>query len=146
MGILRLCTRCGAAIPTGASLCVACKENADAKDSRARSARKYNAQRDEERKRFYHSTAWLRTRKAKLNAAPICEAKLDGCQHIACEVHHIKSLRTKEGWEERLDWKNLMSVCTKCHNVLDQKWGKATRCSRDKCDDPAVIDLSKLKG
>jgi hypothetical protein len=75
----------------------------------------------------------------------MCEAKLPGCQHIACEVHHVKPLRTDEGWQRRLDWGGLMSVCTRCHNTLDEKWGKATA-KRGKYDgDESVVDLSKLK-
>ena len=145
MSILHACPKCGELIPVGVSLCAACREMTDEKADRARSAKKYNAQRDEERKRFYHSAAWLRTRRAKLNAAPMCEAKLPGCQHIACEVHHVKPLRTDEGWQRRLDWGGLMSVCTKCHNILDEKWGKATA-KRGKYDgDESVVDLSKFK-
>ncbi len=113
-------------------------------EAEAASRRRYERGRDPKYIRFYKSGVWRRVSAAKLSQQRECEARLDGCQQIACEVHHIKPLRTDEGWRERLEWGNLMSVCVRCHNKLDGKWGKNTGKPRSP-DVDGVIDLSSLK-
>ena len=144
--IMHPCPGCGRLIPVGVHRCPACK--AQAEETRAEEVRRqqarYNEGRDNERKAFYKSKAWRMTSLDKLTRCPRCEAQLDGCQGLATEVHHIKPIRTPEGWEGRFDWDNLMAVCTRCHNKLDEKWGKATRRRPDGGDDPTVIDITKL--
>ncbi|MBO5123410.1 MAG: HNH endonuclease [Oscillospiraceae bacterium] len=102
--------------------------------------RRYNSQRDNASQVavFRRSKAWKQTSKAKLQACGYkCEAKLEGCGRYACEVHHIKPLKTPEGWELRLEWSNLMGVCVQCHNKLDSKGFKKKK-------DEGVIDLATL--
>lgn len=131
---LKPCPRCKTLIPCGLTYCAQCKPivEADREAARERNAelmrkkynRRYNSQRDNASQVavFRRSKAWKQTSKAKLQACGYkCEAKLEGCGRYACEVHHIKPLKTPEGWELRLEWSNLMGVCIQCHNILDGK-------------------------
>ena len=144
------CPRCKKFIPHGLQYCEECRPIAEAerlaaKEHRTEMLRKkynkdYNARRDtsSEVARFRRSKPWKQTSKAKLQACGYkCEAKLEGCGRYACEVHHIKPLKTPEGWEQRLEWSNLMGVCVQCHNKLDNKVFKKNK-------DEGVIDLRKL--
>ena len=146
----KLCPRCKKFIPCGMSYCDECRpiveaERLAAREHNAEQRRKqynkrYNSQRDNssEVARFRRSKPWKMTSKAKLQACGYkCEAKLEGCGRYACEVHHIKPLKTPEGWEQRLEWSNLMGVCVQCHNKLDNKVFKKNK-------DEGVIDLRKL--
>ncbi len=144
--ILHPCPGCGKLIPKGERRCASClaKQTAEQPEQIRQSQRRYNENRDPKLTAFYKSKAWRMTSAAKLAQDPLCEAKLEGCQRIACEVHHIKPLRTEEGWRGRLDGGGLMSVCTHCHNILDGKWGKATRRRRDDGGEEDVIDLSTI--
>lgn len=138
------CPRCKRLIPAGASYCPTCKPLAEAalEEAREHNARlrqkQYNRRRDPKYQTFYRSKAWRATSRSKLQSCGYkCEAKLEGCGRIACEVHHVQPLKTPEGWEKRLDWSNLMGVCIQCHNILDGK-----NFGRKKDDD--VIDLRTI--
>lgn len=138
------CPRCKRLIPAGTSYCPTCKPLAEAalEEAREHNARlrqkQYNRRRDPKYLTFYRSKAWRATSKSKLQACGYkCEAKLDGCGRIACEVHHVQPLKTPEGWERRLDWSNLMGVCIQCHNILDGK-------SFGRQQDDDVIDLRTI--
>jgi predicted HNH restriction endonuclease len=104
-----------------------------------RKAQQYNRRRDPKYRSFYASTAWKAQSRARLQACGYrCEAKLEGCQGLAVEVHHIKPIQTPEGWEQRLTWENLEAVCTSCHNGRHpEKLRRAT--------DSGVIDLRTLR-
>ena len=147
---LKPCPRCGKLIQYGRAYCDVCRPIAEAERESAKAHRteqlrkiynkKYNAGRDTQSEvaKFRRSKDWKVTSRAKLQACGYkCEAKLQGCGRIACEVHHIKPLKTPEGWDKRLDWSNLMGVCIQCHNILDDKKFK-------KKNEEGVIDLSKL--
>lgn len=148
--IMKPCPRCRKLIPHGMVYCQDCAPKAAADREKAREDRaekqrrkynkEYNARRDPKYQAFYRSKPWKRTSKSKLASCGYrCEAKLEGCRGLAVEVHHIKALKTPEGWERRLDWDNLMGVCVACHNILDGKTFK-----RKKQDD-GVIDLRTIK-
>ena len=140
------CPRCKRLIPAGTSYCAECKPLAEAaleqaREHNARLRQKlYNRQRDTKYLTFYRSKAWRATSKSKLQSCGYkCEARLDGCGRIACEVHHVQPLKTPEGWKRRLDWSNLMGVCIQCHNILDGKtFGRK--------QDDGVVDLRNVKG
>lgn len=141
---LKPCPKCKRLIPCGLSYCPTCKPIAEAeweaaKEHNAKQRQRiYNRKRDPRYLTFYRSKAWRLTSKEKLRQISYkCEAKLEGCGLIACEVHHIKPLKTPEGWERRLDWSNLMGVCIQCHNILD---GKTFGRSKD----DGVIDLRMI--
>lgn len=151
MAPLKACPRCRKLIPHGLPYCEVCTPIAEAERKAKQErkaeylAKKYNraynakrAQEDPKYRQFRNSKPWKMTSRAKLQACGYkCEAKLEGCHRIACEVHHIKPLKTPEGWEKRLDWYNLQGVCTACHNVLD---GKKFR----RKNDPNVLDMREI--
>ncbi len=143
------CPRCKQLIPVGVAYCDTCRPVAEAQAAeaierrqayrRAKYNKAYNQRRDPKYGRFYNSSDWRTMSRAKLQDCGYkCEAKLDGCQRLAVEVHHIEPIKTPEGWDKRLEWDNLMGVCIACHNVLDGKTFK-------KKEIPGVIDLKTLK-
>lgn len=102
-------------------------------------AQLYNKRRDPKYLTFYRSKPWRLTSRAKLQDVGYkCEARLQGCQGMAVEVHHTKPIQTPEGWDKRLEWSNLEAVCTNCHN------GRHPEKLR-KVDEPGVIDMRTLK-
>lgn len=147
--VIHPCPRCGAIIPVGVSYCEKCKPIAEAAAAeaiarrqaykRAKYNRDYNKRRDPKYLTFYRSKDWKITSRAKLQDCGYkCEAHLDDqCKRIATDVHHIKPLKTEEGWDERLEWSNLLCVCAHCHNILDGKTFKHK-------DDDGVIDLRRV--
>lgn len=146
---MKPCPRCKRMMPYGPAYCPDCQpivvaEMEAAKERKAayrakKYNREYNKKRDPKYAAFYRSKAWRMTSKAKLSACGYrCEAGLPGCGRIACEVHHIKPLKTPEGWEQRLEGSNLMGVCIQCHNILDKKFFK-------KKEDEGVIDLRTVE-
>ena len=143
------CPRCKRLIPVGIAYCDDCRPVAEAQAAeaierrrafkRAKYNKAYNQRRDPKYGRFYNSVDWRTLSRAKLQDCGYkCEAKLDGCQRLAVEVHHIEPIKTPEGWDKRLEWDNLMGVCIACHNVLDGKTFKRKEI-------PGVIDLKTLK-
>lgn len=144
---LHPCPRCKRLIPVGITYCDDCRPEAEAAAAaaaerrqqarRQRSNQRYNAKRSAELTRFYQSKEWRGLSRWYLESINYqCEARLEGCQRIACEVHHIKPVRTPDGWAHRLDSAGLMGLCTACHNRLEPRYGKTP---------PGVIDLKKLK-
>ena len=150
MAVLKPCPRCKKLIPSGWSYCPDCKPTAlaewgaaKAKNSermRAKYNRQYNSGRDPRYTNFYKSKAWKATSKAKLAAVNWkCEGRLhENCTGLACEVHHIKPIRTPEGWDKRLEWENLEALCTVCHNVRHPEKLRSKQ-------DAGVIDLRTLE-
>lgn len=154
--VMKPCPRCGRMIPYGKIYCPDCEPIAKAERLEAMErkailrAKRYNkrynrqrAQEDPKYRTFRNSKEWKATSRYKLSQCGYkCEARVDeGCKHkqrTACEVHHIKPLKTPEGWEERLELSNLMGVCTQCHNILDGKNFKRK-------EDEGVIDLRTLE-
>lgn len=117
--LLKACNRCGKLIPYGLTYCSDCSPIVEAereerlKESRLKSNRTYNANRDPKYVKFYNSIEW-RT----LSARRLMD---DGyrcawCKKIATEVDHIKEIKTPEGWSKRLDYDNLRSLCHSCHD------------------------------
>ena len=146
--LTKACPRCKKLIPHGVPYCSTCQPIAEAARAEKRARREehlrkkynrtYNQRRNPEYTAFYHSKDWKATSKAKLSAAGWkCEARLEGCTGLAVEVHHIKPIRTDEGWALRLEWSNLEAVCTACHNGRHPEKGKRKR-------DPNVLDMREI--
>lgn len=71
---------------------------------------------------FYHSVEWKRVRNLQLMQHPICqECERQGKVTPATVVDHIKPIN--EGGE-RLDQRNLQSLCETCHNKKSAKEGR----------------------
>lgn len=121
--LMKPCPRCKRLMPYGPAYCKDCAPIAQAELEAVkelnlkRKMARYNSRRDPKHLTFYRSKAWKAQSRARLKAAGYkCEAKLEGCQGMAVEVHHIKPIQTPEGWDLRLEWSNLEAVCTACHN------------------------------
>lgn len=143
--LMKPCPRCKRMMPAGPAYCKDCAPIAQAElearrqEAIKKKAQLYNKRRDPKYLTFYRSKPWRLTSRAKLQAARYkCEARLQGCQGLAVEVHHRKAIQTPEGWDLRLEWSNLEAVCTNCHN------GRHPEKLR-KMDEPGVIDLRTLK-
>lgn len=147
--VMKPCPRCKCMIPYGKVYCPDCEPLAEAERLEAmerkaalrakRYNKDYNKRRDPKYLAFYRSKEWKATSRYKLQQCGYkCEAGLPGCGRVACEVHHIKPLRTTEGWGERLEQSNLMGVCTQCHNILDNKNFKRK-------NEEGVIDLRTVE-
>lgn len=146
--LLKACPRCKKLIPHGLPYCKDCAPLAEAerqakKERREaylqkRYNRRYNSRRDPKYLAFYRSKDWKNTSRAKLSATGWkCEARLEGCQGVGVEVHHIKPIQTDEGWSLRLEWSNLETVCTSCHNKRHPEKFKRKR-------DPNVLDCKEI--
>ena len=146
---LHPCPRCGRLIPVGVQYCDRCRPIAEAQAQeamerrqafkRAKYNREYNKRRDPKYLKFYRSKEWRLLSRTKLQACGYKgEAGLEGCKRLAVEVHHVKPIKTDEGWAQRLEWSNLMGVCISCHNILDGKTFKRKQ-------EPGVIDMKTLK-
>ena len=148
--LLKACPRCKRMIPHGLAYCDTCAPIAEAERQAKQERRaeylakkynkRYNARRakeDPKYRQFRNSKPWKETSRAKLQDCGYkCEARLPGCQSIACEVHHIEPLKTDAGWAKRLDWDNLQGVCTACHNQLDKRFGSQP--------EPGVLDMREI--
>ena len=117
--LLKSCGRCGNLIPYGSSYCAECtpiveaEREARMQENKRKNNRLYNKSRDPKYTRFYNSADW-RTLSAK-------RLQDDGyrcvwCGGIATEVDHIVELRSPDGWDRRLDYDNLRSLCHACHD------------------------------
>lgn len=149
MALMKICPRCKRLISDGMTYCPECKPIAEAEREAAKERkaeymrkkynRRYNSRRDPKYLTFYRSKAWKNTSKAKLQSVEYqCEGKLQGCQGIACEVHHKVPVQTPEGWDKRLDWDNIEALCTSCHNGRHPEKFKRQR-------DDGVIDIRTLE-
>lgn len=107
---LRTCSTPGCPNLTNGGRCDECKSktgNGGWQDDRTRGTRT---------ERGYDNT-WLRLRKRKLIASPLCEeCEKSGRLTAAEEVHHKQPFHGKHD-PLRLDWENLESLCRACHGT-----------------------------
>lgn len=108
--IARPCPRCGRYVPVGQ----ACSCRGAVQRGKRDSA--YDARRDPEIVKFYHSAAWKKLRQEKLRRNPFCErCAARGAKPVppAVEVHHVATVKASPS--KRLDIDNLQSLCHACH-------------------------------
>ena len=85
---------------------------------------------DKEYIKLIHTAKWLRLRKAKLTACPLCErCEQNGIIRSATEVHHVKPVEDalSEAEKGRLmyDPHNLMALCHDCHVEVHRQMGRS---------------------
>ena len=126
--ILKMCRRCRGVVVYPATYCDVCQQVVDQeREARAvvnnrRANKKYDAKRDKKYVRFYNSPEWKMLKNKYMQDKQYkCEGK--DCKAIATEVHHVDPIQTPTGWERRLDYTNLMNVCTRCHNKQHGRFG-----------------------
>lgn len=128
--LLKPCSRCGNLIPYGTPYCTTCAPIVQAE----REARKqqynrkynkeYNSNRDPKYVRFYNSIEW---RTLSLKRLQDDGYKCLWCKKIATEVDHIEEIQTPDGWKKRLDYDNLRSLCSNCHNRRHGRFTKKNK-------------------
>lgn len=75
---------------------------------------------------FYQSLAWKNVRKVVLaESFGLCiDCFKQGSYRKADVVHHVYPIKTKKGWERRLEKKHLKPLCHAHHNLIhDEKGG-----------------------
>lgn len=112
------CSRCGKKIPQGTTC--PCKKGAyreyDKKVRYSKENIKYS--------RFYKSKEWTELSKyIRHKYYGLCLRCLIGDDEFTPSdvVHHIEEI--KENWDKRLDEKNLIPLCHKCHNESHGHYG-----------------------
>ena len=125
--ILKSCNRCGNLIQFGSAYCETCKPIVQAErekriqESRRKSNRRYNKERDPKYSRFYNSAEWRMLSAKRLQDDGF---RCQWCKAIATEVDHIIEIQTPEGWERRLDYDNTRGLCHDCHDKRHGRFQK----------------------
>lgn len=125
--LLKSCNRCGTLIQYGAVYCPVCapiveeEREARRREYSKESNRRYNKGRDPKYGRFYNSADWRILSRTRLQDDGY---KCVKCGKIASEVDHIKPIQTPEGWDHRLDYDNLQSLCLDCHNKKHDRFNR----------------------
>ena len=72
--------------------------------------------------RFYKSDEWKIARSMKIAASV---GRCEKCGAVGTEVHHIVHLTPENIFdtEVTINQKNLMLLCTECHNKMHHRWG-----------------------
>ena len=70
---------------------------------------------------FYCSREWQLLRQAKwCQADGLCElCRAKGIIKSAKEIHH--KIPIEEDWSKRLDYDNLIALCSDCHNAIHNR-------------------------
>lgn len=102
---------------------------------------------DKDYRRLIHTAQWVRLRRAKLTAFPLCERCMEeGRLAPATEVHHIRpveeglTLREKE--QLMFDPHNLRALCHECHVKTHTEMG---RCGKKQAKERAEAYLLRFK-
>ena len=132
--ILKECPRCKRLMPYGKRYCSECepiveKMKEEQRKARGRVSSKGYAQQNKKYIQFYKSKEWKMLSQKKLQDT---QYKCECCGKLATEVHHIDPIQKPSGWERRLDYDNLMSVCVICHNGKHGRYQKKNKKNESK--------------
>lgn len=77
-----------------------------------------------------HTSQWVRLRRRKLMACPLCErCKEEGRVTVATEVHHVVPVEDGLSMRERarlmFDYHNLRALCHDCHVKTHTELGRS---------------------
>lgn len=103
-------------------------------------------------RRLIHTERWLRLRRDKLTADPVCERCMaEGRIAAATEVHHIVPVEdaVNEAEKERLmfDPTNLRSLCHACHQQEHVELGRSgVKLARRRAENQVRQAIDKLFG
>lgn len=94
-----------------------------------------------------HTNRWLKLRRDKLSAQPLCERCCEsGTVRAATEVHHVTPVEDglTRAEKERLmyDYSNLRALCHDCHVKTHTEMG---RCGKEQAKKRAREHLKRFK-
>ena len=89
---------------------------------------------------------WVRLRKARLAADPLCVmCKSNGILRLATEVHHITPVEdalTRQDRERLMfDYHNLMPLCHQCHIEVHKAMGRGGKAHAKRVNDARLRDF-----
>ena len=128
---MKLCAKCQKVIQAPNRYCDKCKSIVEKQieEYKQRNNTRYNKQREKKYEQFYNSKAWRTLRNKYINKHYLCEEcqkeaelKKEYSIQLAEEVHHVKGIKTPEGWERRLDWNNLKALCHTHHDIAEGRF------------------------
>lgn len=102
--------------------------------------------------RWIHSTRWLRLRRARLSAHPLCErCQAEGRIRAATEVHHrrpVEQAATPAERERRMFAPaNLQALCHDCHVRTHTEMGRSGReASKRRAAEQTAETISRFFG
>ena len=134
--LLKQCARCGKPVAYPAKYCEQCKpiveeqQATNAKLSKRRYNKQYDAKRNPDHVKFYNSNEWRLLKERKLQSA---KYKCEDCMSLyrqgliqlkdvklATEVHHVIELT--EDFSKRFEWSNLKALCHTHHNKMHHRY------------------------
>lgn len=123
--ICKLCRRCKKIISHPNTYCNDCMKIVEEEKCEKLKIRqrKYNSNRDPKYLKFYKSKEWYQLKEKKL-ADDQYRCQFLNCNKLAVDVHHIIPIQTPEGWDKRLDYNNLESLCVEHHNFRHNRFIK----------------------
>ena len=82
--------------------------------------------------KMIHSSDWLKLRRDKLKANPLCQECLkNGRKTAATEVHHITPVEDARSYRQKellmFSFVNLLSVCRTCHCNIHTELGSRSK-------------------
>ena len=123
---LKLCAKCQKVIQAPQRYCDECQKKVNERTEEYKKKANRKRYNDEENKKyiqFYNSKAWRILRKKYIDVHYLCEDCLkEGKKELAEEVHHIKGIKTPEGWTRRFDWYNLKALCHYHHDIVEGRF------------------------
>lgn len=118
--MLKKICRCGKVIAYNMKVCDECKPKIEAeRKQNIKYYKKVTYERDSKYDKFYKTYEWKVSREVAIDRdhglCQDCLKKGEGVPFYT--VHHIIPIKTKEGWERRLDIDNLVCLCESCHQI-----------------------------
>ncbi len=124
--IYKICRKCKKIIEYPNIYCPECLDivNKSRMEMQKQREINYNKKRNPKYKEFYNSREWKLLKDKKMQDE---QYKCERCKELAEEVHHIEPIQTDKGWQRRLDYTNLESLCVECHNYRHNRFQKRKR-------------------
>ena len=127
MALKKLCVRCGSVINYTDRLCSKCDNSKEKAENNRQYDKKVRQVKDKQYTDFYQSKEWkATTREVKriYKGLDIYSYYVLGKIEYGNISHHIEELRTKEGWGQRLNTKDMIYLTTGNHNLIHKMYEK----------------------
>jgi 5-methylcytosine-specific restriction enzyme A len=128
--------RCGNIIDYSQRYCPECESKV--KQEKTESNKQYDknvrALRDKKYTSFYHSSDWVKTTglvKSKFNYLDIYSYYIEGKIEYGNICHHIREIKSKQGWEDRLRADTIVYLTHEnhalIHSMMDKDYQRTVR-------------------